>query len=136
MKAYASYEVSTRHVRCLPPACLQVWQIYLLTRQLVNLSTCLLILPTRQTYMNVTEWSLSLLDRAVNKMAVLRKNFIKQITPPIKNVIFAPTYMTFLTHAQRHNNKEPQKTHSIRTQEIRERAKYPTLKKNGEKPKL
>ena len=28
------------------------------------------------------------------------------------------------------------KKHSIRTQEIRERAKYPTLKKNGEKPKL
>ena len=44
--------------------------------------------------------------------------------------------MTFLTHAQRHNNKEPQKTHSVRTQEIRERAKYPTLKENGEKPKL
>ena len=43
-------------------------------------------------------------------MTVLRKNFIKQITPPIKSVIFAPTYMTFLTHAQRHNNKEPQKT--------------------------
>jgi len=28
------------------------------------------------------------------------------------------------------------KKHSIRTQEIRERAKYPILKKNGEKPKL
>ena len=110
IKAYASYEVSARRVRCLPPACLQVWQTYLLTRQLVNLSTCLLIPPTRQAYLNVPECNLSLLYRAVNKMAVLRKNFIKQITPPIKSVIFAPTYMTFLTQAQRHNNKEPQKT--------------------------
>ena len=28
------------------------------------------------------------------------------------------------------------KKHSVRTQEIRERAKNPTLKKSGEKPKL
>lgn len=28
------------------------------------------------------------------------------------------------------------KKHSVRIQGIRERAKYPTLKKNGEKPKL
>ena len=28
------------------------------------------------------------------------------------------------------------KKHSVRTQEFRERAKYPTLKKSGEKPKL
>lgn len=63
-------------------------------------------------------------------MAVLRKIFINPLPPLIKSVIFAPTYMTFQTNAQRHNNKEPQK-HSVRTQEIRERAIYPTLKKRG-----
>ena|GEM_PF-2897827 len=40
----------------------------------------------------------------------IRKKFYKNITPPIKYVIFAPTYIKYQTHAPGHNNKEPQKT--------------------------